>query len=133
MTGVELDDDLAHAASAWSRGFRGVEVVAGSALDMPLGDFTHFYLFNPFDNAALVAFLEALERQTAHAVTLVHMSDNGENYTYWGRPGWTLLEEGTFREYPAESGSEAARFQVFGCDQHYSIWRFDPLAARAGR
>lgn len=133
VTGVELDDDLARTAAAWSRGLRGVEVVAGSALDMPLGDFTHFYLFNPFDNAVLVAFLEALERQATHAVTLAHMSDNGESYTYWGRPGWTLLEEGAFREYPAESGSETARFQVFGCDQHYSIWRFDPLAARAGR
>ena len=125
MTGVELDDDLARTAAAWSRGLRGV----GRRRQRPgyaVGDFTHFYLFNPFDNAVLVAFLEALERQATHAVTLAHMSDNGESYTYWGRPGWTLLEEGAFREYPDESGSETARFQVFGCDQHYSTLAVRP-------
>ena len=40
-------------------------VEAGLPLDMPLESFTHFYLFNPFDNNVLLAFLDKLETRTS--------------------------------------------------------------------
>lgn len=54
---------------------------------------------------------------------LAHMSDNGENYSYMGRPGWTLLQEGSFHTYPVGA---AHGFEVYGCPQHYSVWRYRP-------
>lgn len=123
FTGVELDPALAARAQSWMGPFDQVDVVCGSALDMPLESFTHFYLFNPFDNNVLLAFLDKLEARARRRVVLVHMSDNGENYSYMGRSGWKLQEQGEFWRYPH---GDARGFALFGCPQHYSIWRFDP-------
>ena len=78
VTGVELDPALAAEAAAWSARYPNVRVVEGSVLDLPLADYTHVYLFNPFDTPVLAAFLDRLEREAVGPVTLVHMSDNGE-------------------------------------------------------
>lgn len=123
FTGVELDPAPAARAQSWTGPFDQVDVVCGSALDLPLESFTHFYLFNPFDNNVLLAFLDKLEARARRQVVLVHMSDNGENYSYMGRPGWTLREQGEFWRYPH---GDARGFALFGCPQHYSIWCFDP-------
>ena len=123
FTGGELDPALAARAQSWTGPFDQVDVVCGSALDLPLESFTHFYLFNPFDNNVLLAFLDKLEARARRQVVLVHMSDNGENYSYMGRPGWTLQEQGEFWRYPH---GDARGFALFGCPQHYSIWCFDP-------
>ena len=123
VTGVELDARLASFATDWARRYEHLEVVCGSALDLPLGAYTHFYLFNPFDNDILLRFLDRLEGQAERSVVLVHMSDNGEGYSYLGRAGWALEREGEFYEHRDAGGSS---FPVFGCPQHYSIWRFEP-------
>lgn len=113
VTGVELDPVLAAEAAAWSERYPQVEVVAGSALDLPLAGYTHVYLFIPFDTPVLQAFLDKLEREAAGPVTLVHMSDNGEWPAYLGRTGWTVLREGTF-DLPGEEGD---------CPQHFTVRR----------
>lgn len=122
VTGVELDAELAARAAAWTRAHDGLAVVSGSALDMPLSSYTHFYLFNPFDSAVLARFLDTLEREAGASVLLVHMSDNGENYAYLGRPGWKLREEGFFHEF---CEGRRRSFEVYGCPQHYSIWKLE--------
>ena len=118
VTGVELDPALATEVAAWSARYPQVEVVAGSALDLPLAGYTHAYLFNPFDTPLLRAFLDRLEREVTGPVTLVHMSDNGEWPAYLGRGGWTVLREGTF-DLPGEEGD---------CPQHFTVRRYDPDA-----
>lgn len=115
VTGVELDPALAAEAAAWSARYPNVSVVAGSALDLPLADYTHVYLFNPFDTPVLAAFLDKLECEAVGPVTLVHMSDNGEWPAYVGRARWTMLREGTF-ELPGEEGD---------CPQHFTVRQLD--------
>lgn len=115
VTGIELDPALAAEAAAWSARYPNVNVIAGSALDLPLAGFTHVYLFNPFDTPVLAAFLDRLEREAVGPVTLVHMSDNGEWPAYAGRARWTVLREGAF-ELPGEEP---------GCPQHFTIRRLD--------
>lgn len=122
-TGIELDPQLARFAATWTRDLPTVDVIEGSATAIPLDAYTHFYLFNPFDSVVLVAFLDAIEAQVAHPIALVHMSDNGENYSYLGRAGWTLADQGEFQEHP---GSDGAPFALYAAPQHYSIWRYDP-------
>ncbi len=56
-------------------------------------------------------------------VTLVHMSDNGENYYYW-RPGWELMAEGEFQDILADGLD--TRF--YAHPQHYSVWQYAPEA-----
>lgn len=114
VTGVELDPALAARAAERVAGAGRARVVAGSALDLPLGGYTHLYLFNPFDTPVLGALLDRLERQATGPVTLVHMSDNGEWPAYLGRTGWEVLREGTLR-LPGEEGD---------CPQHYTVRRY---------
>lgn len=77
---------------------------------------------HPFDTPVLVCFLDKLEREVRHPVTLIHLSDNGESYAYLGRPGWHLIRTGAIQAYQAPSGQ---RIQVYDFPQHYSIWGFD--------
>ncbi len=121
-TGVELDPDLARDAASWARGFANLSVIEGSVLNVPLAEYTHFYLFNPFDTVVLLDFLARIEAQATRPVALVHMSDNGETYYYAGRDGWSLMAEGEFQKHPDARGR---MFAVYEGPQHYSIWRFE--------
>ncbi|MDO4502657.1 MAG: class I SAM-dependent methyltransferase [Coriobacteriia bacterium] len=122
-TGVELDPDLAAVAQSWTARYDDLDVVNGNALDLDLGEYTDFYLFNPFDTAVLIKFISAVEAQVRQPVTLVHMSDNGETYFYMGRIGWSQVAQGSFQTYRNGRGRCIG---VYECPQHYSVWRFDP-------
>lgn len=122
-TGVELDPALAAVAEGWAARYPRLAVRQGSVLDLDLAPYTHFYLFNPFDTAVLTCFLDKLEREARRPVTLVHMSDNGETYSYLGRAGWSLVLEGSIQGYRPPAGPEVP---LFGCPQHWSRWRYTP-------
>lgn len=124
-TGIELDPDIAAFAAAWSKGRTNVNVVEGSALDIDLAPYSHLYLFNPFDTNLLKQFIMKVELEAARPLTVIHMSDNGETYSYIGRTGWSLLRQGEFQSYRSASGR---RFHVYEHPQHFSIWSFDPEA-----
>ena len=72
----------------------------------------------------LVRFLDKLEREVRHPVTLIHMSDNGESYAYLGRPGWHLMRTGAIQTYQVPSGQH---IQVYDFPQHYSVWGYDQV------
>lgn len=133
VTGLELDPQLAREAASWASAYPRFEVRCGSVLDEPLAPYTHFYLFNPFDTAVLVRFLDRLEHQACQAVTVVHMSDNGERYAYLGRSGWQVLKQGSIQDHRLPSGRTV---RVYAHPQSYTIWRYDPRrheqAARRG-
>ena len=122
-TGVELDPELARIAQAWTEPRPNLAVRQASVLDLDLTPYTHIYLFNPFDTAVLTRFLDKLAREARRPVTLVHMSDNGETYSYLGRAGFSLILEGSIQSYCT---AEGAAVEVFGCPQHWSRWRFTP-------
>ncbi len=157
VTGIELDGRLAARAASWTRGRDGLEVIAGSALDIPLGAYTHFYLFNPFDQVLLVEFLD-LEVIAGSAldiplgaythfylfnpfdqVLLVEFLDRLEAQV---RRSITLVhmsDNGESFAYLGRAGwmreregsfyeHPAGGFPVFGYPQHYSIWRYVPDA-----
>lgn len=122
-TGIELDPELARYAQEWTRGRVNLEVRCASVLDEPLGGYTHIYLFNPFDTAVLVQFIEKLEREAAGPVTVMHMSDNGEQYSYMGRQGWRALTQGSIQDYRSQTG---VAVRIYGCPQTYTIWEYAP-------
>ena len=125
-TGVELDPGLAYTAKVWTAGHANLRVVTGSVLDLDLGDFTDFYLFNPFDWNILQEFIAQLETQARRAITVVHMSDNGDTWWYTNRAGWTEVASGKFLNYLNERGYPV---QIYETAQHYTVWRFDPKLA----
>jgi len=119
-TGVELDPELAQAAKKWTKDYPQLAVKQGDVLELDLSPYSDFYLFNPFDNHVLVRFIEKLEAEVIRPVTVCHMSDNGDNYSYMGRSAWHLVDQGWIREYEGIS--------VYSCAQHWSVWRLIPRA-----
>lgn len=117
MAGVELDPELAAFARAWASRHQQLSVIEGSVLDIPLGSYTDFYLFNPFDHYVLEQFVEKLESEARGPITLCHMSDNGDNYLFMGRNGWKLVDE-DWIQYCDD-------LRVYCCPQHWSIWRYE--------
>lgn len=124
VTGLELDAGLAREAASWASAYLNLEVRCGSVLDEPLAPYTHFYLFNPFDTAVLTRFLDRLEHEARQAVTVVHMSDNGERLAYLPRGGWRALRQGSIQDHRLPSGSVA---RVYGHPQTYTVWRYEPI------
>lgn len=121
-TGVELDPELAAKAQAWTSQHGRVDVICGSALDLDLDAYTDLYLFNPFSPPVLQRFIEAIEAQLTHPITLIHMSDNGDTWHYVGRPGWTELASGTIQDYRNSRGYPV---RAFTDPQHYTIWHYE--------
>ena len=122
ITGIELDPWLASFAQSWTAKKSRVEVLLGSVLDLDLSPYTGFYLFNPFDQGGLQQFIEQVEAQVAHPVTLIHMSDNGDTWRYVGRSGWSEVASGEFQDYRDEQGR---RVRVYDWPQHYTVWHYD--------
>ena len=125
-TGVELDPELAEVARAWTVPHANLQVIQGSVLDLDLSGFTDYYLFNPFDSNVLSKLIHAIEEQSAHPVTVVHMSDNGEVWWYLGRPGWSEVASGTFQDFKNGRGYPV---RIYDDPQHWTVWRFDPVQA----
>ena len=122
ITGVELDPELAAVARSWTRGRAGVSVEEGSVLDLDLGVYTDFYLFNPFDAGVLQQFIAQVEAQVDHPCTVVHMSDNGDTWWYVGRDGWTEVASG---EIQCFRNARGVRVPAYESPQHYTVWRFE--------
>lgn len=124
-TGIELDPELAACAAAWARRHDNLRVVQGDVLDLDLSGFTDFYLFNPFDAQVLVKFICSIEAQVRRAVTVVHMSDNGDTWWYQGRSGWSEVASGRIQHYANDRGYP---IEVYEYPQHYTVWRYDPIS-----
>jgi len=122
-TGVELDEELAQVAQEWTRIHPMLRVLQGDVLDLDLGEYTDFYLFNPFDSEVLVKFICSVEAQVQKPCTLVHMSDNGDTWWYQGRPGWTEVASGRIQHYRNARGFPVT---IYEDPQHFTVWRYSP-------
>lgn len=120
--GIELDPALAAAARKWAARHEHLRVLEGSVLDLDLSGYTDFYLFNPFDADVLVKFIEKVEAEVHHPVTLIHMSDNGDTWWYVGRPGWSVMASGEFQNYLSASGRS---IKIYKAPQHWTAWRYE--------
>lgn len=77
MTGIELDPDVAETAKKRTRKCPNIHIHQGNVLDCGdvIRDATAFYLFNPFDETLLTAFIELLEQVCDHPVYLYYSND----------------------------------------------------------
>ena len=122
-TGVELDPELAAKAASWIGGHANVSVIQGSALDVDLNRYTDLYMFNPFSPGVLQQFIETIEAELTHPLTVIHMSDNGDTWHYVGRAGWTELASGKIQNCRNARGYP---FKAYDSPQHYTVWRYEP-------
>lgn len=116
-TGVELDKTLAAKASSWAEP-RGIEIINASVLDIDLSEYSHIYMFNPFDSPILVQLIENIEAQATRPITVCHMSDNGETYYFLARAGWQRIHQGEFQSVDG--------VYIYEHPQHFTIWTYSP-------
>lgn len=116
-TGVELNRALAAKASSWTAP-HGIDVINASVLDIDLSEYSHIYLFNPFDSPILVQLIQNIEAQATRPITVCHMSDNGETYYFLARAGWTRIHQGEFQSVDG--------VYIYEHPQHFTIWTYSP-------
>lgn len=77
MTGIELDPDVAETARQRTARCANITVLNINALESAavLEDATVVYLFNPFNEEVLTAFVELLERTCKHSVVVYYSND----------------------------------------------------------
>lgn len=77
IIGVELDPDIAETARQRASRCENVTVYAGNVLELSsvIAEATAVYLFNPFNEEVLTAFVEMIERTCDHKVTLYYSHD----------------------------------------------------------
>lgn len=77
MTGIELDPDVAETARRRTARCPNITILNINALESAavLEDATAIYLFNPFNEQVLTAFVELLERTCKHSVVVYYSND----------------------------------------------------------
>lgn len=114
--GIEIDPLIAERSRNWSNSYSNLNVLTGNVLDIDLGLYTHFYLFNPFEDAVLAEFVQKLEGQTRGNITLCYMSDDPSIGYVDVNNGWSIIASGFIQDYQG--------IQVYGSPQHYSILQY---------
>ena len=115
ITGIELNEQVAAVAKSWTDRFPQVTLICGNAFDLNLDNYTVFYLSNPMDKETTQKFLEKLEQEATHPVTMIFMI---RIPVQKGRPGWTVLRSGTIYK--------KCGVAVFKRRQPYAVMRYTP-------
>lgn len=123
LAGIELNPKSAEVALAWTKRHPNIHVTQGDAFKLDYDEHTVLFLNRPFLPKTFLAFVEKLEDDLAHPVTLIYLWDSESGYLLKGRPGWTYV-------YPErlEPVEGTPRYRN---PERFSIWRYDP-AARSG-
>lgn len=77
MIGIELDPEIAQTAQKRTRKCANIQICQGNVLECGdiIRDATAFYLFNPFDEEVLTAFIKLIEKVCDHPVYLYYSND----------------------------------------------------------
>ncbi len=118
LYGVEFNPAPGEIAQAWSGRYDNVHVIVGDAFDLDYDRFTIMYMSRPFLPVTFMEFIELLESQLNHPITLVYWVDQQSGYLLRGRAGWTML----YREILYKVHG----LRVANSPQGYSVWRYEP-------
>ncbi len=90
LRGVELNDEVAALASEWAKQFDNVEIIAGDAFAQDLSDITVMYLGRPFETKFFKTFIDKLESEIKHPLTVYYWVDQQSGKYLNDRPGWKM-------------------------------------------
>ena len=118
LYGVEINEISGKVAREWTRKYDQVSVISGDAFQLDYNPYTILFFGRPFLPKTFLQFIERLETNLTHPITLIYWVDQQSGYMLKGRPGWEMQ----FREkLDALYGLKIAK-----STQGYSIWIYDP-------
>ena len=88
IRGVELNESVAAIAADWAKQFENVEIIAGDAFAQDISDITVMYLGRPFEPAFFKTFIDKLESEIHHKLTVFYWVDQQSGKYLKGRDGW---------------------------------------------
>ena len=94
IIGVELDPGFADFAQKRLNNYKNVTIICGNILNIMPKEATVFYLFNPFNEIVFRNFIDEIENNINHKVTIIYCADLFKDYLV-NRKGWIIRESKT--------------------------------------
>lgn len=119
LFGVEINETAGKVAKEWTEKYDQVSIILGDAFELDYNPYTILFLGRPFLPKTFLQFIEQLERELTHPITLIYWVDQQSSHMLKNRPGWKLL----FRE----KLKTVYGLKYASVPQSYSIWTYDPV------
>ena len=118
LYGIELKPDVAKYAQDWAKRYDNLTIMSGDAFKLDYNDYNIIMLCRPFLEEMYVTFLEKMEKDIKHPVTVILYVDNYMAKYVKDKPQWTMHKQ----EVVFKKGLLAYSYYPV----RYSIWTYDP-------
>lgn len=118
INGIEINEEAGSVAAKWTEKFDNVNVIIGNAFDINCDDFNIYFFGRPFLPKTFLEYIEKMERELTHPITLVYFSDQRTRNLMKNRKNWTKTKQGKIYK---KNG-----FNLSWVPQGYSIWSYTP-------
>ena len=118
LYGIELNPDVAKYAQDWANRYDNLTIMSGDAFKLDYNDYNIIMLCRPFLEEMYVTFLEKMEKDIKHPVTVILYVDNYMAKYVKDKPQWTMHKQ----EVVFKNGLLAYSYYPV----RYSIWTYDP-------
>ena len=118
LYGIELNPDVAKYAQDWAKRYDNLTIMSGDAFKLDYNDYNIIMLCRPFLEEMYVTFLEKIEKDIKHPVTVILYVDNYMAKYVKDKPQWTMHKQ----EVVFKKGLLAYSYYPL----RYSVWTYDP-------
>ena len=118
LYGIELNPVVAEYAQGWAKKYDNLTIYSGDAFKLDYNDYNIIMLCRPFLEEMYVTFLENMEKDIKHPVTVILYVDNYMAKYVKDKPQWTMHKQ----EVVFKKGLLAYSYYPV----RYSIWTYDP-------
>lgn len=118
LYGIELNPKVAEYAQSWASRYDNLTIYSGDAFSLDYNEYSIIMLCRPFLEDMFVTFLEKLEKDIKHPVTVIMYVDNYMAKYVKNKENWNMIRQDRF----FKKGPLCATFYPL----RYSIWTYDP-------
>ena len=118
LYGIELNPKVAEYAQSWAKKYDNIKIYSGDAFKHNYNEYNIIMMCRHFLEDMYITFLDKLESDITHPVTVILYVDNYMAKHVKNRPGWTMQRQDRF----FKKGILCAAYYPL----RYSIWTYDP-------
>lgn len=119
LVGIEHNPKVAEYAQKWTEKYDNITIISGDAFDLNCDDYTVFYFNRPFIGDMYEKFIEKMEKELTHPVTVFTYVDTRITpYLKQRQDHWRIER----RDYVFKKGALAYSYYP----NRYAIWTYIP-------
>lgn len=118
INGVELSPIPLKTVEEWTEKYSEIRIISGDAFNLDYNQYTVLFLSQPFYTVTFYEFVELLETQLVHKITLIYLFDQVSGDILNNRQGWELQHR--------ENIFKIKGLQVTAVTRRFSIWTYTP-------